>query len=51
MKKLLTIIWVPFTADQVDVWRELTAELLTSCSGLGLSYVERKEILAAMGLQ
>ena len=44
MKKLLTNIWVPFTADQVDVWRELNAEL-------GVSDVERREILAAMGLQ
>ena len=51
MKKLLTNIWVPFSADQVDVWRELNAELVKSCSGLGLSDVERKEILAAMGLQ
>jgi hypothetical protein len=51
MKKLLTNIWVPFTADQVDVWRELNAELVKSCSGLGVSDVERREILAAMGLQ
>ena len=35
MKKLLTNIWVPFTADQVDVWRELNAELAKSCSGWG----------------
>ena len=51
MKKLLTNTWVPFTADQVEVWRELYAELAKSCSGLGVSDVERREILAAMGLE
>ena len=51
MKKLLTNIWVPFTADQVEVSRKLNAELAKSCSGLGVSDVERREILAAMGLQ
>jgi len=51
MKKLLTNIWVPFTGEQVEVWRELNAELSKSCSGLGVSDVERREILAAMGLQ
>ena len=50
MRGLLTDIWAPFTSGQVAVWKELNAELRKSVTGLGVSEVERKEILAAMGL-
>ena len=51
MLKLLNSIWVPFDAGQVEVWTELNNELKASCNGLGVSDVERREILAAMGLE
>jgi len=50
MRALLADIWTPFTDAQVAVWKELNADLSKSVSGLGVSDVERKEILAAMGL-
>jgi len=50
MRALLADIWAPFTDAQVAVWKELNADLSKSVTGLGVSDVERKEILAAMGL-
>ena len=50
MLAMLSDIWTPFTEAQVAVWKELNAELKKSMSGLGVSDVERREILAAMGL-
>jgi len=50
MLKLLNNIWVPFNEGQVEVWAELNKELKASCNGLGVSDVERREILSAMGL-
>ena len=50
MLKLLTNIWCPFTDDQVSIWKKYNAELKKACSGLGISDVERKQIVAAMNL-
>jgi len=50
MRAVVADIWAPFTEAQVAVWKELNAELSKSVSGLGVSDVERKEILTAMGL-
>ena len=50
MLAVLSDIWTPFTEAQVAVWKELNAELKKSMSGLGVSDVERREILAAIGL-
>merc|ERR1712179_227437 len=49
MRALLADIWAPFTDAQVAVWKELNADLSKSVTDLGVSDVERKEILAAMG--
>ena len=50
MEKVLTNIWSPFNSTQEEMWKKLRKELNQTMSGLGISEVEKKEVVAAMGL-
>ena len=50
MNDLLTDVWRPFTATQEERWKELRKELNQTITGLGISDVERREVVKAMGL-
>ena len=50
MNDLLADVWRPFTATQEERWKELRKELNQTMTGLGISDVERREVVKAMGL-
>ena len=50
MEKLLTDIWKPFNSGQEERWKELTKELNKMMTGLGISEVEKQQVVGAMGL-
>lgn len=50
MEDLLTDIWRPFNVTQEERWIKLRKELSESMTGLGISEVEKREVVAAMGL-
>ena len=49
MEKILTDIWRPFNGTQEERWKELTTQLKETMTGLGISEVEKREVVAAMG--
>ena len=50
MEKLLTTIWSPFNSTQEERSKKLNLELSKTMRGLGISEVEKREVVAAMGL-
>ena len=51
MKTLMTDIWTPFTQTKEEEFKQLNVKLKKSCTGLGVSEAERKEIIQATGLR
>ena len=49
MEKILTDIWRPFNTSQEKRWKELTNQLNETMTGLGISEVEKRQVVAAMG--
>ena len=49
MEKILTDIWRPFNGSQEERWNELTNQLKETMTGLGISEVEKQQVVAAMG--
>ena len=49
MEKILTDIWRPFNTSQEERWKELTNQLKETMTGLGISEVEKRQVVAAMG--
>ena len=49
MEKILTDIWRPFNGSQEERWNELTNQLKETMTGLGISEVEKRQVVAAMG--
>ena len=49
MEKILTDIWRPFNAGQEERWAELSTKLKETMTGLGISEVEKRQVVAAMG--
>ena len=49
MEKILTDIWRPFNRTQEKRWKELTNQLKETMTGLGISEVEKRQVVAAMG--
>ena len=49
MEKILTDIWRPFNGTQEERWKELTSQLKETMTGLGISEVEKRQVVAAMG--
>ena len=49
MEKILTDIWRPFNGSQEERWKELTNQLKETMTGLGISEVEKRQVVAAMG--
>ena len=45
---LLTNIWWPFTGSQQERWEELRQQLQQSMTGLGISEVEKRQVVTAM---
>lgn len=49
MEKILTDIWRPFNTSQEKMWKDLTNQLKETMTGLGISEVEKRQVVAAMG--
>ena len=49
MEDLLFDIWLPFNGTQEGRWKELTSQLEKTVTGLGISEVEKRQVVAAMG--
>ena len=49
MENLLFDIWLPFNGTPEGRWKELTSQLEKTMTGLGISEVEKRQVVAAMG--
>ena len=49
MENLLFDIWLPFNGTQERRWKELTSQLEKTMTGLGISEVEKRQVVKAMG--
>jgi len=49
MESLLFDIWLPFNGTQEARWKELTSQLEKTMTGLGISEVEKRQVVKAMG--
>ena len=49
MENLLFDIWLPFSGTQEGRWKELTSQLEKTMTGLGISEVEKRQVVKAMG--
>ena len=50
MEQVLTNMWSPFNSTQEERWKDMNKKLNRTMTGLGISEVEKKEVVAAMGL-
>ena len=49
MEDLLFDIWLPFNGTQEGRWKDLNSQLEKTMTGLGISEVEKRQVVAAMG--